>query len=169
MAQELAWNETLALGLDYMDDTHREFVERLAQTEQAPDPDLLPLWDDVLAHTRWHFGREDDWMRDTGFAHGNCHAVQHEVVLKIMDEIQRRGRAGELSLVRDMCGELGTWFAQHAQTMDAALAMHLRGAGYDPTTRSALYPRDPASAPIQGCGGACSSGIPATDPASAIA
>jgi hypothetical protein len=33
-----------------------------------------------------------------------------------------------------MAHELGIWFPQHAQTMDAALALHLRRVGYDAET-----------------------------------
>ena len=33
----LAWSDALSLELDFMDDTHREFVDLLAATELADD------------------------------------------------------------------------------------------------------------------------------------
>ena len=51
----LTWSEGLELGLSFMDDTHREFVELLARCEAAGDADLPALWDALIAHTDDHF------------------------------------------------------------------------------------------------------------------
>lgn len=40
----LEWSDALALGLPAMDDTHREFVDLLAQVENAADHALLARW-----------------------------------------------------------------------------------------------------------------------------
>ena len=37
----LAWSDALSLELDFMDDTHREFVDLLAATELADDDTLI--------------------------------------------------------------------------------------------------------------------------------
>jgi hypothetical protein len=61
---------------------------------------------------------------------------------------------GHLALVRQMAHELGLWFPQHAQSMDASLALHLRSAGYDPETGAIAHPQALPQAAIEGCGGA---------------
>ena len=71
----LQWSETLVLGLPVMDATHHEFVDLLANVVNAPDTDLLPLWQQLVEHTDDHFGREDRWMKDTGFSSTNCHST----------------------------------------------------------------------------------------------
>lgn len=149
----LPWSDALALGLPFMDDTHREFVDLLARAEAADDTALPALWDALVAHTADHFGREDEWMLSTGFSAVNCHTTQHKVVLQVLREGAVRAAAGDLKPVRQMIAELAAWFPHHAQTMDAALALHLRGVGYDPETGEVLEPgRVPAEA-ISGCGG----------------
>ena len=149
----LAWSEALVLGLEALDQTHLEFVELLGQAEQADDAQLLDRLEALLAHTVDHFGQEDRWMAATAFAPMNCHAMQHRVVLQTLQELLRRGREeGELALVREILPELGRWFAQHAQTLDAGLAAHLQDVGFDPATGSVQRPeRLPAQAQ-QGCG-----------------
>lgn len=147
----LQWSETLALDLPEMDKTHHEFVDLLAQVVNATDQHLLPLWSDLVAHTDEHFTREDRWMKDTGFSSTNCHTTQHQVVLQVMREGAKRGHAGELAVVRQMADELGIWFPQHAQAMDAALALHLRGVGYDPLTGQVKMPEALPSEAIHGC------------------
>ena len=150
----LAWSDALSLELDFMDDTHREFVDLLAATELADDDTVLAHFEALVAHTDDHFGREDQWMQDTQFSANNCHSMQHNVVLQVMREGLKRGKEqGDLALVRQMAHELGIWFPQHAQSMDAALALHLRRVGYDALTGVVSRPEALPSGDIQGCGG----------------
>ena len=114
---------------------------------QIDDDDvLLPAWDRLIAHTQDHFDREDRWMTDTSFSATHCHTTQHKVVLQVMREGARRGLEGDLALVRRMASELALWFPQHAQSMDAALALHVRRVGYDPDTGSVAEPHAPSAA-----------------------
>jgi hemerythrin-like metal-binding protein len=149
----LQWSEALSLDMPLMDSTHQEFVELLAEVVRADDADLLPRWVTLIAHTQDHFDREDQWMQATGFAAGNCHATQHKIILQVMREGEARGHAGALDVVRQMAHELGLWFPQHAQSMDASLALHLRSAGYDPVTGNIAQPEKLPTHAIHGCGG----------------
>lgn len=149
----LEWSDALALDLPLMDETHHEFVELLATVEHAPDADLLPAWQALIDHTDGHFGQEDDWMCATRFASSNCHSMQHKVVLSVMREGAVLGAGGDLLAVRQMARELALWFPRHAQSMDAALALHLRRTGFDPATGTVHMPSALPAELIQGCGG----------------
>lgn len=153
----LEWSEALQLELPQMDDTHKEFVGLLAQVQAAADDELLSQWQVLVGHTVEHFGQEDRWMRETGYASGNCHAVQHQVVLQVMREGATRAAAGELPLLRLIAGELAQWFPQHAQSMDAGLAMHLRSVGHDPASGRVERPEALPAQAITGCGSAACS------------
>ena len=149
----LAWSDALSLELDFMDNTHREFVDLLAATELAGADPVLDRFSALIDHTDDHFGREDQWMKDTHFSSSNCHAMQHNVVLQVMREGLKRGQEqGDLKMVRQMAHELGIWFPQHAQTMDAALALHLRRVGYDADTGLVSMPEALPEGEIHGCG-----------------
>lgn len=153
MAQ-LEWSDALALDLPLMDDTHREFVDLLAIVERADDAQLLAAWQALVDHTDTHFSMEDAWMASTRFASGNCHSMQHKVVLQVMREGTARAQQGDNKVLRVMAGELGLWFPQHAQSMDAALALHLRRVGFDPATGTVHAPQALPGELIHGCGGA---------------
>jgi hemerythrin-like metal-binding protein len=159
MMPALQWSDTLALGLPTMDATHHEFVDLLARVVAANDADLLVLWQELVAHTDEHFAREDGWMKQTGFTATNCHTTQHEVVLQVMREGEKHGSKGNLGVVRQMADELGVWFPQHAASMDAALALHLRSVGYDEQTGEVNMPEALPQEAIEGCHGAgCATG-----------
>ena len=149
----LPWSEGLALGLPVMDETHKEFVELLARAEAADDASLPAVWEELVAHTADHFRREDQWMLATGFAAGNCHSSHHKVVLQVLRDGLAKAASGDLAPARQMTRELAGWFPQHAQSMDAALALHLRGVGYDPHTGELPDPSALPAEAISGCGG----------------
>ncbi|MEP7294629.1 MAG: hemerythrin domain-containing protein [Burkholderiales bacterium] len=153
----LEWSDALSLDLPEMDDTHREFVVLLAAVENAADAQIEATWRELIAHTDDHFGREDRWMRDTRYASSNCHSTQHLVVLKVMREIEAMVREDKPALIRQVARELAQWFPQHAQGMDAALALHLRGVGYDAASGIVAMPEALPAEAITGCGSvACS-------------
>ena len=159
--RELLWSDALSLDMPVMDETHREFVDLLALVQQADDGSIVTCWSQLVEHTQEHFDREDAWMQQTAYATGNCHAMQHQVVLQVMREVLRRGQGGDAAIVRQIADELALWFPEHAQSMDAALSLHLRSVGFDPV---AGVVHNPAALPLEaitGCGGAsCSPASP---------
>lgn len=152
----LVWSDALSLSMPAMDATHQEFVELLARVEAADDAGLLAAWRTLIDHTDEHFAREDQWMRDTGFAADSCHISQHAVVLKVLREGLAAGQQGDLAPIRQMAHELTLWFPHHAQNMDFGLALHLKSMGYDPETGRLAHPEKLPAHDIAGCGGSCS-------------
>ena len=148
----LQWSEALALGLAEMDTTHQEFVDLLAKVQSSPPDTLEVNWRALIEHTQLHFGQEDHWMRSTGFSSANCHSTQHKVVLDVMREGLQQPSPTRDETLRLMASELAAWFPAHAQTMDAALALHLRSVGYDPSTGVLQMPQALPGERIAGCG-----------------
>lgn len=141
--ENLHWNEALALDMPQMDDTHREFVDLLSVVLEAPEADVLDAWSALIAHTQEHFSMEEKWMHDTAFGPGHGHATHHQFILQVMHEAQQRGASGDIGAVRQNAHELGLWFPEHAQTMDASLTRHLQSVGYDPHTGLIAKPQAP--------------------------
>ncbi len=132
------WSDALLLDFEPMDSVHREFVDLLALAQGAPDAALPQAWSVMLDHTERHFHQEDEWMRKTHFASADNHMLQHRVVLNVLREGLAQARAGDCQPVREMAGELAAWFAKHTQSLDAALALHMRR---EPSLRAAPVAR----------------------------
>lgn len=155
----LAWTEELRLNQPLMDRTHEEFVDLLgmvrALLDEADRPGALAAFVRLLDHTIEHFGQEDRWMRATGFTADNCHARQHAMVLQVMREVARRaGDGADWEPLESVVSELAVWFPQHAQMMDAGLALHMDEVGFDPLTgtlRGALPQAEIAHCGSAGC------------------
>ena len=120
------WTDNLSLDYEPMDQVHQAFIALLAGAQQAEDDALSERWREVIEHTQMHFGMEDEWMRSTGFSTAQNHMLQHRVVLNLLREGLAMAHAGQFKPVREMADELAAWFAKHTQSMDAALALHMR-------------------------------------------
>lgn len=129
----LEWSAALELNAPVMDDTHREFVALLNALGEAADGDMLARMDDFIAHTEQHFAMEEQWMTETAFPPYGCHKGEHDNILEVVREVRKRIEAGELHYRATLAAALAEWFPQHAQSMDAVLAMYLRDKNFDLT------------------------------------
>ena len=120
------WSDALSLDFAPMDAAHHRLVDLLAEVQNSTDNALPAAWTALLAHTESQFAEEDRWMRSTAFAAAGNHLLQHRVVLNLLMEGASMVRAGDIASVREMAQELASWLVKHTQSMDAALALHLR-------------------------------------------
>ena len=165
----LNWSEDFALGIAEMDTTHQEFIALLADVQAAGDAAVMPAWQALVDHTQVHFDNEDRMMLATRFAATNCHSTHHKMVLEVLRQGLAMGHAGDLAPIRQMTRELATWFPQHADGMDAALALHLQRVGFDPATGAVARPSALPAEVLHGCGGEACTPSERTEPAPAAA
>lgn len=121
----LKWNPEYVLGLDEMDFTHREFVDQLNALAKVPDDKVMESFAALIAHTRAHFRRENDWMHGLDYAQSPAHVNEHEKVLKLMTAVAAYMENGYYRMGRMAARELAQWFHHHALTMDTELAKFL--------------------------------------------
>jgi len=132
------------VGYPPMDAVHEEF-HGLLEALQSPGDEgekLLALHEHLLRHC----SQEERWMRESNFPACECHQREHEMLLEVIAEVRRRFDAGDSEIVARLALELPQWFELHANSMDAALAVHLREleAASAPATR--IAPAEEAAA-----------------------
>ena len=128
----ISWNESLMLNQTVMDQTHEEFVQLLNRLADASGSELSAVLEEFITHTEAHFAQEEQWMAQMAFAPLHCHAAEHEGVLEIALEVRRRVAAGEVHLARVLAQATAEWFANHAVSMDAVLAMYMKQIDFQP-------------------------------------
>jgi hemerythrin len=148
----LQWNPSLSVGDTRMDDTHAEFVTLLNQILATPQDHQLPLYRAFVDHTVEHFAQEERWMLATGFSADNCHASHHATILETMNAVVEHYEKGDTEIITRLAEALAEWFPQHAASMDAGLALHLKEVGFDSTTETLADPSKVRPASMSGCG-----------------
>lgn len=140
--------DSLSLDLPFMDEAHEQLVRLLTIVDEADDAHLPAAWRDLVECTAQGFASEDRWMNDTCYATRKDHQIQHRVVLEVMRDGVTQAEEGRLLHVRQMAWQLRDWYHKHVQTMDAALALHLRGKRFDPANGGS-GPRRSVVAPVR--------------------
>jgi hemerythrin len=148
----LDWSDTLCTGNARMDDTHQEFVTQLNLLLATPPEHQLPLYREFIEHTFDHFAQEERWMLATGFAPDNCHASHHATILETMRAVVEHFEQGDTDIINRLAEALAEWFPQHAASMDAGLALHLKDVGFDTRTETLADPGRVRPASMSGCG-----------------
>lgn len=151
-AAGLNWSPQLHTGDSRMDDTHQAFVTQLNQLLATPPDQQLPLYRALLEHTVDHFAQEERWMLATGFAPDNCHASHHATILETMRAVIPHFEADDPDIITRLAEALVEWFPQHAASMDAGLALHLKEVGFDSRTETLADPSMIRPAGMGGCG-----------------
>ncbi len=151
-ATGLTWSEQLAVGDARMDETHAEFVVQLNTLLATPVEQQLPVYRAFLDHTVEHFAQEERWMLATGFSADNCHASHHATILETMRAVIPHFENDDPQIITRLAEALVEWFPQHATSMDAGLALHLKSVGFDSVTETLADPSVIRPASMSGCG-----------------
>ena len=130
-AEAMRWSDRYLLGHKKMDDLHREFVDVVGRLQLAPNDEIEPLLDALLAHARQHFGEEDEWMLSTAFPPRECHMKEHAAVLASIEQIRSQAAMGIYVFCRPFADELASWFPAHADQLDSALSHWLSKLRHD--------------------------------------
>ena len=152
LAAGLDWTPQLQTGDGRMDDTHEAFVEMLNRLLATPQDQQLPLYREFVAHTVEHFAQEERWMVATGFAPDNCHASHHATILETLNAVVEHYEQGDSEIISRLAEALVEWFPQHAASMDAGLALHMKEVGFDSRTETLADPDRVRPATMSGCG-----------------
>ena len=151
-ANGLHWTPQLHTGDHRMDDTHEEFVDMLNRLLATPPAEQLPLYREFVAHTVEHFAQEERWMLATGFSADNCHASHHATILETLNAVVEHYQQGDTEIIGRLAEALVEWFPQHAASMDAGLALHMKEVGFDSRTETLADPNRVRPATMSGCG-----------------
>jgi hemerythrin-like metal-binding protein len=125
------WKESYVLGHAPMDTTHQDFVTLVSELAAADNAAMPGYVDRLIEHTVEHFAQENRWMEECGFPPIHCHTGEHERVLQSLRDM-RPIIAADPGVGRVIAAELEQWFAQHAASMDNALAFYMRQVNYVP-------------------------------------
>ncbi|MGA7178010.1 MAG: hemerythrin domain-containing protein [Thiobacillaceae bacterium] len=115
------------LGVEELDDDHRDFLALLEILSDAEDAEFPILFQKLVDHIRVHFVREGRLMRLGKFPALGEHEEEHHRVLGELLQFNRAVKRGRLSLARAYV-KIGPpeWFGVHLSTMDSALAAHIK-------------------------------------------
>lgn len=141
----LEWRSTWTLEVGFMDEDHRTLaamLNRLARDygissglpgdpiPYAGAPPLQDALEELARHTREHFQREEEVMRNDGFPELADHKSEHDQLLAELSMLARGIRqSGRQRLDAELLDSLKDWFLGHLLEQDRELADFLKRPG----------------------------------------
>lgn len=122
----LTWKPEYSVGIDSMDDEHRQMLELIneihAEMSERRDVDSIEQFlGDTHSAIAMHFALEERVMRDAGYGEYEAHKEDHEDLLDqirdMMDTFDQDAEAG----IRVLGERLSDWFLIHFRSFDASL------------------------------------------------
>jgi len=121
------------VALSFINDDHREEGRLLNdlcdavkghRTGQVPVETVLHRFEALLQHTKEHFGREEEAMREVAFPPYPVHKGEHDRVVDEMESEETHFReTGDTARLWSYVSEgIPAWFVPHIQSMDAVTA-----------------------------------------------
>lgn len=119
--------DTIKLDYELIDNDHDEFIMLLNQLDSAGNSDFPVLFRQLYEHTRQHFDRENQLMKQVAFPAESEHKGEHQRVLGEFKQFKTRVDKGLIVFGRSFVKDrLPQWFQLHVQTMDSALVAHIK-------------------------------------------
>jgi hemerythrin len=129
----LEWTAALAVGLEEIDEQHRELFRRAGQLLEGlragETGEIAPLLDFLHEYAVVHFGAEESAMRAEGYPGYLRHKAEHDRfigdLVALAEELDGRGPGAFLAVKASSW--LSGWLRAHVSGTDAEMAGYLRG------------------------------------------
>lgn len=132
IADLMPWTDKLSLGIDKIDDQHKELVGLVNQLHRAMKRQVgAREAEAVLAklaeYTVYHFGFEEQLFDKYGYPQTGPHKKAHCDLIAAVTDFQKNLQAGKAGLSMELMDFLNQWLKEHIMKTDRAYVTHLRG------------------------------------------
>ena len=128
----LQWKPEYSVGIQSMDDEHREMIELINATYEKlksnADADQVEEYlGEIFSTISMHFALEERIMRNVAYGEFQAHKDDHEVLLDRLRDLMDDFFVDPASGASRLEQSLSNWFAGHFSTFDARLHGELDG------------------------------------------
>lgn len=122
----LDWTESLSVNSRLLDADHKRLIELInklhdASANAANHEAAIAAVDLLIDFTKTHFIHEETLMRKTAFPKFIPHKIEHDRLLKQIEDFRKRYIAGQAGLSQDTVVFLRTWLCDHIISVDIHL------------------------------------------------
>jgi len=120
------WDTIYELGIQKIDDHHRELVGLLNKTYDlilySTDKDeIQTVLQELIKYTEYHFAAEEQIMKEVEFRELKTHIGKHRKFRKQLSDLMRDYLAGTHFVKNDIVLILWDWLKEHIQKEDKKL------------------------------------------------
>jgi hemerythrin len=132
-AERLSWTDDLAVGVERIDEQHREFIRRVnslfaATLRGEGKREVIRELDFLMTYATHHFAEEEAAMRDGGYPEYGQHKAVHDGFIAQLAALREGVGHEDVSsaLVVRVNAQVAEWIVQHILRVDRRIGEHLR-------------------------------------------
>lgn len=128
----ISWKEDLAIGIDRIDNQHKELVARIDGLFEACNrgrgkDEIQKVVDYLEEYVVTHFADEEALQKEYGYPEYNTHKQLHDQFIKDFGALKDSLREGVTpSLIIKMNKLLVDWLLNHIKKSDKALGVYIK-------------------------------------------
>jgi hemerythrin len=127
----VAWKDEYSVGIDTIDQDHKKLLSLInnllaaKQCRTGPEFERQAL-DELMDYTQFHFKREEDLMREHGYADYEGHKAQHDQMVIQAQLFRSRYEEKGHEAIPEVARYLKLWLIQHINGTDRKYVPFLR-------------------------------------------
>ena len=130
---KLQWTQEFSVGVEEIDSQHKELFDRINNLDSAmkqgrAKEEVVRLIEFLNKYVIVHFGAEEKYMTDHGYAGYALHKTKHDWFKKEFSDIRTKldseGITPDLIMLSNNL--LITWFSSHVRSIDMMLGSFLK-------------------------------------------
>jgi len=123
----LVWNEKFKVGIDLIDDDHKQLISLLDQSrkitaKQSSNVMMNKVLNELVSYTKIHFKREEALMQACEYPDAERHIKIHEALIEQIENMHKQLVQGQLSRTK-LIIFLTEWLVGHIGSKDKQMAL----------------------------------------------
>jgi hemerythrin-like metal-binding protein len=119
----IEWISALSVGVDEIDDQHKELIGRINQLAIAKEHKrgrevTAAVLAGLQAYIVEHFGLEERYFREFGYADQKSHVAEHEIFKRKVADFAQAYSKDEAALSDEILDFLKSWLTKHISFTD---------------------------------------------------
>jgi hemerythrin len=132
------WDESLATGIDNIDDQHKMLIKRLDDVDTAIREghvinQIVTTLDFLIDYTHYHFTTEENTMRENHYPGLDQHLALHQELKDTLRDLERdfKEEGATFNLANALNTLLYNWLINHIKDIDVQFGKFLKDRGIE--------------------------------------
>lgn len=132
--QYVQWDDSLSVGIKAIDEDHKKLLGLINNLQTAAHYNTGEAFErqaleELVNYTKFHFQREEDLMREHGYADLDNHKAQHEAMIAEVGRVLEAYEEDRERTIENLCQYLKRWLIKHIGGTDQLYVPYLQGKG----------------------------------------
>jgi len=129
MGELFKWSDDFSVGVQEIDEQHKELVSLLNQLHDAihehhGSEAARRILDELADYTRTHFMVEESLMRISNYPDFEAHKQNHEDLIGQVQALQEKLDSGQAAITFELLHFLKVWLTRHINEADKRFGEH---------------------------------------------